>query len=32
MTLDTAEMAVIASAAILIGLVLWYFFGGRRRG
>ena len=30
MTLDPTEIAVIAGAVVLIGGVLWYFFGGRR--
>jgi len=27
--MDTAEIAVVVGAAILIALVLWYFFGKR---
>jgi hypothetical protein len=30
MNLDSTEIAVLAGAIALIGLVLWYFFGGRR--
>ena len=29
MTLDRTEVIVIVSAVLLIGLVLWYFFGGK---
>jgi hypothetical protein len=29
MSLDRTEVIVIASAVLLIGLVLWYFFGGK---
>jgi plastocyanin domain-containing protein len=28
--MDTAEIAVVAGAAVLIALVLWYFFGERQ--
>jgi hypothetical protein len=28
--MDSAEIGVVAGAAILIVAVLWYFFGGRR--
>jgi hypothetical protein len=31
MNLDRVEVMVVAGAAILIGLVIWYFFGDRRR-
>jgi hypothetical protein len=30
MNLDSTEIVVLAVAIALIGLVLWYFFGGRR--
>jgi hypothetical protein len=30
MNLDSTEIVVVAGAIALIGLVLWYFFGGRR--
>jgi hypothetical protein len=30
MSLDRPEMLVIGGAIILIGFVLWYFFGSRR--
>lgn len=30
MNLDSTELVVLAGAIALIGLVLWYFFGGRR--
>lgn len=29
MRLDQTEIVVLAGAALLIALVLWYFFGGR---
>lgn len=29
--MDTTEIAVVAGAVALIGLVLWYFFGPRER-
>jgi hypothetical protein len=29
MRLDQTEIVVLAGAALLITLVLWYFFGGR---
>ena len=29
--MDTAEISVVVGAVILIGLVLWYFFGERLR-
>jgi membrane protein DedA with SNARE-associated domain len=28
--MDSAEIIVVALAAALIGLVLWYFFGARK--
>jgi hypothetical protein len=31
MTLDRAEMIVVAGAVVLIVSVLWYFFGLRKR-
>ena len=27
--MDSTEIAVVAGAALLIGFVLWYFFGER---
>jgi plastocyanin domain-containing protein len=29
--IDTTEMMVVAGSLVLIGLVLWYFFGERQR-
>ena len=29
--MDTTEIAVVIGAVVLIGLVLWYFFGERLR-
>ena len=29
--MDSAEISVVVGAVILIGLVLWYFFGERLR-
>ncbi len=29
--MDTAEIAVLIGSAALIALVLWFFFGARRR-
>jgi hypothetical protein len=29
MSLDRTEVMVVVSAVLLIGLVLWYFFGGK---
>ena len=29
--MDTAEIGVVVGAVVLIGLVLWYFFGERLR-
>jgi hypothetical protein len=29
MRLDSAEIVVVAGAALLIALVLWYFFGDK---
>jgi hypothetical protein len=31
MSLDRTEVSVIVSAVLLIGLVLWYFFGGKNK-
>jgi hypothetical protein len=31
MSLDRAETAVVLGAVILIGIVIWYFFGDRRQ-
>lgn len=31
MNLDRVEVIVVAGAVILIGLVIWYFFGDRLR-
>lgn len=30
MSLDRSEIMVVAGAVLLIGAVIWYFFGGRR--
>ena len=30
MSLDRVETVVVAGAIILIGFILWYFFGSRR--
>ena len=30
MRLDATEIGVVIGAAVLIMLVIWYFFGGRR--
>lgn len=29
--MDTVEISVVVGAVLLIGLVLWYFFGARDR-
>ncbi|HVG28774.1 MAG TPA: cupredoxin domain-containing protein [Pyrinomonadaceae bacterium] len=29
--MDTTEIAVVVAGAVLVGLVLWYFFGERER-